>query len=1335
MKNARFLILAIASALFALAVGPMVPTHAATTFVVNSTINDNDANTADGICQTTVAGQCTLRAAIQQANTLAGSDTINFNIPAGSPGCVGATNPVCTILPQGVALPTISEALTINGYTQPGASQNTNPIESGSNAVLKIELNGMAAPASSPGLEINLTGQQSAVIRGLAINTFGTAGIYSETDNNVVAGNYIGTDVSGSTDKGNRQEGIQFFGSGNTVGGPAAGDRNVISGNNRNGIMLNGTSNVVQGNYIGTSASGAADLGNTGEGVSIGSDNNTVGGTTAAARNVISGNDADGVYVCCSAGNAIQGNYIGTSSSGTADLGNSFYGVFLDSFATGANTVGGTMGVTLGGPCTGACNVISGNDQSGVRITPGASGYVVAGNYIGTDVNGTADVGNTNDGVFVQGSNNTLGGTASGARNLISGNDLDGVSLANGASANTVQGNYIGTNVTGTVGLGNSGPGIDLSVSPNNNSIGGVSAGEGNTIAFNSGDGVSISSGTGNAIRGNSIRSNGSTSFTLGIDLLLNAFGGGNGVTPNDAGDGDSGSNNLQNFPVLTSAQTTGATTLVAGSLNSTASTSFNIDFYTNSACDASGNGEGATYIGTTTASTDGTGNVSFSANVGAAPTQVGQFVTATATRAALPLDTSEFSTCVTVSDLGIVVDTTSDAVLSSCNTAVAADCSLRGAITKANLDAAADVIGFGIPGCPAGVCTITPASALPTITQPVTIDGTTQAGALANTNSTSAGLNAALKIELNGTSAGAGVNGLTITAGNSTVRGLVINRFANHGTLLSTAGNNSVAGNYVGTSVAGDADLGNGVDGVHVLSGSGGNCIGGLIVTSVCTASPAARNLLSGNNNDGVKIESAPTPNLVKGNIMGLNAAGNADLGNTSSGVAILGSVNTIGGTAAADRNIISGNDLYGIYINAAGNNGVFGNYIGTDVTGNLDLGNTARGIITDGSTSGETIGSAGGGRNIISGNNGQAVWLSGASSENATLVNNYIGTNAAGTAAVGNSLAGVFVETGGNFIGSTTPGLGNLISGNTSNGVRITGFAADDNHVWGNMIGTAANSALPLKNTANGVLIDFQSDLNDIGLAPDGTGAGNIIAFNGANAVVVDGASAPPAVNNSIRGNSIHTNAGLGIDLLNGGNGLLAAPVLSSPGTGQTAAGSACAGCRVDVYSDNAEEGRAYHGSVVADGAGAWAFTGAVVGPNVTATATNPTGSTSEFSTPLACADGDADLMCDSGDPCPAVVDCDGDGWKDGSEANYVGTDPLDNCPDNTSDNAWPADINNDGFSDISDVSALTGVFGSAVPPAPARYNIAPDPPDGFVDISDVSRMVGFFGRGCAT
>jgi len=94
--------------------------------------------------------------------------------------------------------------------------------------------------------------------------------------------------------------------------------------------------------------------------------------------------------------------------------------------------------------------------------------------------------------------------------------------------------------------------------------------------------------------------------------------------------------------------------------------------------------------------------------------------------------------------------------------------------------------------------------------------------------------------------------------------------------------------------------------------------------------------------------------------------------------------------------------------------------------------------------------------------------------------------------------------------------------------------------------------------------------------------------------------------------------------------------------------------------------------------------------------------------------------------------VFDMDADGWPTDSEST-IGTDPLDNCPDNTSDNAWPADINNDGFSDISDVSALTAVFGSGVTPALARYNIAPDPPDGFVDITDVSRMTALFGSNC--
>ena len=119
----------------------------------------------------------------------------------------------------------------------------------------------------------------------------------------------------------------------------------------------------------------------------------------------------------------------------------------------------------------------------------------------------------------------------------------------------------------------------------------------------------------------------------------------------------------------------------------------------------------------------------------------------------------------------------------------------------------------------------------------------------------------------------------------------------------------------------------------------------------------------------------------------------------------------------------------------------------------------------------------------------------------------------------------------------------------------------------------------------------------------------------------------------------------------------------------------------------------------------------------------------------------DGHADPFRDADCQRDGITDCSSDArsrqrprWLVKCRRGRHGTDPLDGCADNSADDAWPADINNDRFSDISDVSALTSVFGEAVPPAPARYNIAPDPPDGFVDITDVSRMAGLFGIGCS-
>ena len=210
---------------------------------------------------------------------------------------------------------------------------------------------------------------------------------------------------------------------------------------------------------------------------------------------------------------------------------------------------------------------------------------------------------------------------------MISGNGQIGVTINDaGTSNNTVAGNLIGTDASGLAAIPN-GTGVVLS-NASNNTIGGTTAGAGNTIA-NNGVGVSVTnSGTGNGILGNSIFSN----TGLGIDL------GSDGVTPNDRGDADTGPNNLQNFPVLTAAA--GG---VTGTLNSTANTTFRVELFGNTACDSSGNGEGAAFLGAVSVTTDGSGNGSFPLF----STPGGGFITATATDAGN--NTSEFSACVTV--------------------------------------------------------------------------------------------------------------------------------------------------------------------------------------------------------------------------------------------------------------------------------------------------------------------------------------------------------------------------------------------------------------------------------------------------------------------------------------------------------------------------------------------------------------------------------------------------------------------------------------------------------------------------------------------------------------
>ncbi len=471
---------------------------------------------------------------------------------------------------------------------------------------------------------------------------------------NVVAGNLIGTDVTGTAALGNANDGvgITLGAQANIIGTNGDGvsdiaERNVISANGFRGVAIQGSgqtdNNVVAGNFIGTDVTGALGLGNASHGVaiSLGASNNRIGTNgdgvaDAAERNVIAANGAVGVLITNPGTdqNVVAGNFIGTDTTGTFALGNTEQGVRIDDRAQ-FNVVG-TDGASANN--IGQRNLISGNLLYGVAIfTAGTDNNIVAGNFIGTDVSGTSPVANQLDGVRVSGDNNfnRVGTDGNGLgdaaeRNVISGNLLSGVVLG---SANSVTaGNLIGTNAAGTIPLANGGQGVHVLASASNNRIGGALPSESNVIAYNALNGVRVDSGaTSIRIQQNSIHAN----ADLGIDL------GNDGVTLNDPGDGDSGANNLQNFPVLTSVISVGGNTTIAGSLNSTPNTTFTLEFFSNVVADPSGFGEGQAFVGSTTVATDPSGNVSFTV-VFPVAVPAGEFLSATATDPAG--NTSEFS-------------------------------------------------------------------------------------------------------------------------------------------------------------------------------------------------------------------------------------------------------------------------------------------------------------------------------------------------------------------------------------------------------------------------------------------------------------------------------------------------------------------------------------------------------------------------------------------------------------------------------------------------------------------------------------------------------------------
>jgi hypothetical protein len=299
------------------------PAHADATFTVNNTGDFFDRNVGDGACDFSSApgNQCSLRAAIQETNhpNNPGPDTIEFEI--GGSGAAG----VRTIRPT-AELPQITEAVTIDGFSQPASLSNT--LEQGTNAVLNVQLDGSSAGTSSDGLSLG-SGASNSIIKGLVINRFGGNGIEitSEVTGARVEGNFIGTDASGTLDLGNGAafgDGVLVSGDSNTVGGTLRFQRNLISGNDGEGVDLSfGEGNEVQGNLIGTAKDGTSDLGNDFLGVAVrGADDNFIGDFSRSGANTIAFNGSDGVFVgtVSGIGNRVLSNSIFSNGGLGIDL-------------------------------------------------------------------------------------------------------------------------------------------------------------------------------------------------------------------------------------------------------------------------------------------------------------------------------------------------------------------------------------------------------------------------------------------------------------------------------------------------------------------------------------------------------------------------------------------------------------------------------------------------------------------------------------------------------------------------------------------------------------------------------------------------------------------------------------------------------------------------------------------------------------------------------------------------------------------------------------------------------------------------------------------------------
>ncbi|MDX2038441.1 MAG: PKD domain-containing protein [Isosphaeraceae bacterium] len=1045
-----------------------------------------------------------------------------------------------------------------------------------------------------------------------------------------IVANSIGLAADGLSPGGNEDGGITVSNgaSGVTIGGSGVSGRNYVAANSGPGIVLVGAStgaSLIRNTWIGVDRDGSNTLPNDGPGIFLANsgDDVTIGGTVAGEGNLIGGNTQGGIRVDGSGieRTLIVGNSIGVRDD--IDLGNGFFGIRLI----------GARDTVIGGDSTAnpaVRNFIAFNQGNGIQIegdgADHAIGTSIQGNRIGTDETGTLLAPNNGHGIALvdRASSTTIGGTDPGRGNLISGNALAGVAfMSNLVSNNWVLGNRIGTNADGSAALPND-RGVEMSGGTGSNTIGSNDDAfndflEGNLISGNLSSGVLIETlGSFNRVDANTIGLSATVDTALpnAIGILLR-----DGAVANSIGSTSSNPNIISG-------------NLDAGIVIKGVGSRLNVFRANYIGLDGTGlvavpNGDGVRIetgadtntldngnfiagnlgFGVLIRDLDSNGNVVFGNSIGVA---------------------TDFRPQGNAS--GVVIENAASGNSVGFNRIAFNQTGIRvgGVDTRLN-SISGNLIDQNVgPGVLVDRGSqATNVGPLNTINSNgatgVTFDGSGTSGfVLGNTIDGNAVAGVLLQNSVGGVSIGGFVDGNAIRGNSGPGVHITLESFSN------TAYGNTIAANGIGNQVGvlidgasfqNSVGLPSFVPGIapgNVISGNGvgvsirdfgtrenvvqGNLIGLEAGTDAILANQVGieisnaadntiggggvggGNVVSGNTDAGISIEGFGGGNIVSGNSIGISSTG-VIRPNGGPGIRILGGAdsNRVGGFRFVEEgNVIGGNLGAGILIEDSSSIIILGNNIGTNAAGTVAVPNAGAGIRITGASEFNSIGGSISGvaddSNLISGNSGPGIELSGAGVRATTVTGNRIGLDFALGSALGNAVAGILIEDSlENTIGGTVSVIGqasgNVISANPV-GILLTGAGATSNVIVGNIVGASGDGLVSLGNTSGGIRLEDSASFNTIGGhdGSDGVVDGrvlgrNLISGNGVGGVI----QTSSATSNHVLGNLIGSDITGGAPLGNLGSGIgIEAGAASiggrEPGAGNIIAFNSGAGLRIE-------------------------------------------------------------------------------------------------------------------------------------------------------------------------